>query len=72
MKSVTSALMKDAMMAVMFFAVANPKTFELVHKAVPVLDEEKNGVPSQVGVAVHAVVFVLLMTLVNMLMKKMM
>ena len=44
-------------LAVVFFVVANPMTYDLVNRVVPVTDGM--GCPSQMGVAVHAVVFAL-------------
>jgi len=48
-------------LAVLFFVVANPMTYDLVNRVVPVTDGM--GCPSQMGVAVHAVVFALAVSL---------
>lgn len=58
MKLSTNALI---CLAVVFFIVGNPMTYDLVNRVVPVTDGM--GCPSQMGVAVHAVVFALVVSL---------
>ena len=50
-------------LAVVFFVVANPMTYDLVNRVVPVTDGM--GCPSQMGVAVHAVVFALAVSMLG-------
>jgi hypothetical protein len=52
---------------VTFFLVANPLTYDLVSKLPLVGDyvEDAQGRPTQVGVLLHALVFVLLLTYVS-------
>ena len=57
---------------VAFFVVANPMTYDLTSK-LPIVGgyiQDKSGRPTQVGVLIHALVFVLLMHYVWMMMKK--
>lgn len=46
----------------LFYAVANPATYELVDKVVPVMDS--NG-PTFMGVLFHAIVFCIVLTLLT-------
>lgn len=57
---------------VLFFLVANPMTYDLTSKLPLVggLIEDKSGRPTQVGVLIHALVFVLLMHYVWQMMRK--
>lgn len=50
------------MLGLLFFVVANPMMFDLVDRVVPV---KEGGVPSQMGVVLHAVVFVFLLSLLS-------
>jgi hypothetical protein len=55
-----------------FFLVANPMTYALTSK-LPVVGEyitDAQGRPTQVGVLIHALVFVLVMHYVWMMMRK--
>jgi hypothetical protein len=64
--------MSNALAFILFFLVANPMTYS-VTGSLPVLGPlitDNSGMPTQVGVMVHALVFVLLMLLVARLMKK--
>ena len=45
---------------VLFFLVANPKTYELTSDLIPVLDIQDENGPTYQGVLVHALVFVAL------------
>lgn len=49
-------------LVLLFFVVANPMMYDLVDRVVPVKDL---GVPSQMGVLLHAVVFVFLLSLLS-------
>jgi hypothetical protein len=62
-----SVMVHNLIAALLFFVVANPKTFQMVDKVLPVLHEYKDGVPTQVGLLVHSLVFVLLLSLVSKL-----
>jgi len=64
--------MSKALAFVLFFLVANPMTYS-VTGSLPVLGPlitDNSGMPTQVGVLVHALVFVLLMHLLSGFMKK--
>jgi hypothetical protein len=50
------------LLGLLFFAVGNPKTYELVDKLVPVMDS--NG-PTMMGVLLHAIVFCILVTVLT-------
>lgn len=52
---------KVLVLGVLFFVVSNPMTFDLVDSVVSVKDS--NG-PTQMGVLIHAVVFMILAILV--------
>ena len=54
---------QDYLPFVLFFLVANPMTYDLTSKLPLVggLVQDKTGRPSQVGVLIHALVFVLLL-----------
>jgi len=57
---------------IVFFLVANPMTYDLTSK-LPLVGgyiEDAQGKPTQVGVLIHALVFVLVMHYVWMMMKK--
>lgn len=47
------------MFAIVFFVVANPKTFQVVRKVLGSMIASPNGCATQVGVLVHSVVFFL-------------
>lgn len=49
-------------LSLLFFVVGNPMMYDLVDRIVPVKDAA--GVPSQVGVFLHSLVFVLLLSVV--------
>jgi hypothetical protein len=57
---------------IVFFLVANPMTYDLTSQLPLVGDyiEDPAGRPTQVGVLIHALVFVLVMHYVWMMMKK--
>lgn len=64
--------MSKVLAFILFFLVANPMTYS-VTGSLPVLGPyitDNYGMPTQVGVLVHALVFVLLMHLLWGLMKK--
>lgn len=52
---------------VLFFLVANPKAFQLTNRLTtrlsPTLATEFGGVPTQIGVLIHALIFVLVLFL---------
>jgi len=50
------------LLGALFYAVANPMTYEIVDKLVPVVDS--NG-PTYLGVLFHALVFCVLLTLMT-------
>jgi hypothetical protein len=54
--------MKVVVLGVLFFVIANPMTFDLVDSVVPVKDA--NG-PTQYGVLIHAVVFMIVALLLQ-------
>ena len=54
--------LKVLVLGLLFFVVANPMTYDIVDSLVPVKDA--NG-PTQYGVVLHAVVFVLLAIFAN-------
>ena len=64
--------MSKVLAFILFFLVANPMTYS-VTGSLPVLGPlitDNSGMPTQVGVLVHALVFVLLMHLLSGFMKK--
>jgi hypothetical protein len=64
--------MSKALAFVLFFLIANPMTYKLTSK-LPVVGgmiTDASGKPTQVGVLIHALVFVLLMHFVWLTMKK--
>ena len=67
----TDVVVQNVLMAIAFFAVANPKTYGLVNKVVPVLKDEKDGEPTQLGVGLHAIVFLMVISLMAFLKAKM-
>ena len=52
-------------LAILFFVVANPETYRLVNSVLGgvVSVSDASGCPTQVGVAVHAVLFALVVSL---------
>ena len=57
----TSVNLKVLVLGVLFFVVANPMTYDLVDSVVPVKDV--NG-PTQYGVLLHTVVFLIFAVLI--------
>lgn len=62
-------LTKVLVLGLLFFAVANPKTYDLVAKVVPQVKDD--DCTTQLGVGIHAVVFMLLVALLGMLKMRM-
>jgi hypothetical protein len=63
--------MSKALAFVLFFLVANPMTYDLTSKLPLVggMIENDSGRPTQVGVLIHALVFILLMHYAYKMMK---
>jgi len=63
--------MSKALSFVLFFLVANPMMYDLTSKLPLVGDmiEDDSGRPTQVGVLIHALVFILLMHFAYKMMK---
>lgn len=63
--------MSKALSFVLFFLVANPMTYDLTSKLplVGSMIEDPSGRPSQVGVLIHALVFMLLMCYLDKMVK---
>ena len=57
-------------LGLLFFAVANPKTYDLVAKVVPSVKDD--DCTTQLGVGLHAVVFMLAVALIGMMQARMM
>jgi hypothetical protein len=55
-------LQKKIIPFVTFFIVANPETFKIVRKVLGSWVAAADGLPTQAGVLLHALVFVLLST----------
>ena len=54
-----SVSLKVLVLGVLFFAIANPMTYDIVDSLGLVSVKDANG-PSQLGVAIHSVVFMIL------------
>lgn len=63
--------MSKALSFVLFFLVANPMTYDLTSKLplVGPMIKDNSGRPSQVGVLIHALVFMLLMCYLDKMVK---
>ena len=63
--------MSKALSFVLFFLVANPMMYDLTSKLplVGSMIEDKSGRPTQAGVLIHALVFILLMHFAYKMMK---
>ena len=62
----TQVDLKVLVIGVLFFVIANPMTYDLVDNVVPV--KYSNG-PTQLGVLIHAVVFMILALLLQRMRK---
>ena len=64
-----SVSVKVLVLGVLFFAIANPITYDLVDSLGLVSVKDGNG-PSQLGVAIHSVVFMILVLVIAQMGKK--
>jgi hypothetical protein len=64
-----SVSVKVLVLGVLFFAIANPMTYDLVDSLGLVSVKDGNG-PSQLGVGIHSVVFMILVFVIAQMGKK--